>query len=56
MNTCARISLPCVLLVFLTTFALTLPDHTQAEIKYFFIPAIRTSKNDGHDFLMIVPR
>ncbi|HEU5409313.1 MAG TPA: hypothetical protein VFU48_16215, partial [Nitrospira sp.] len=31
------------------------PDQAQAEVKFFPIPAISTSKNDGNDFGLIVP-
>ena len=34
---------------------LTCPNVAQADIKYFPIPAINTSKNDGRDFWLIVP-
>lgn len=44
-----------ILLVLLAAFCSALPDQAQAEVKFFPIPAISTSKNDGNDLGLIVP-
>ena len=44
-----------VLIVFLTANAATLPDCARADVQYFPIPAVSTSKNDGNDTGLIVP-
>jgi len=41
--------------VFLTANAATLPDCARADVQYFPIPAVSTSKNDGNDTGLIVP-
>ena len=47
--------LVAVVLVFLTANAATLPDCARADVQYFPIPAVSTSKNDGNDTGLIVP-
>ena len=42
-------------LVFLGVFCPAFPNGAQAEVKFFPIPAISTSKNDGNDMGLIVP-
>ena len=44
-----------VVIVFLTANAATLPDCARADVQYFPIPAVSTSKNDGNDTGLIVP-
>ena len=44
-----------VALVFLTANAATLPDCAWADVQYFPVPAVSTSKNDGNDAGLIVP-
>ena len=44
-----------VVLVFLAANAITLPDCAGADVQYFPIPAVSTSKNDGNDAGLIVP-
>lgn len=44
-----------VVIVFLTAYAATLPDCARADVQYFPIPAVSTSKNDGNDTGLIVP-
>ena len=43
------------ILTLLGAFCPVFPDRAQAEVKYFPIPAISSSKNDGNDIGMIVP-
>ena len=47
--------LVAVVIVFLTANAATLPDCAQADVQYFPIPAVSTSKNDGNDTGLIFP-
>jgi outer membrane protein assembly factor BamA len=47
--------LVAVALVFLTANAATLPDCARADVQYFPIPSVSTSKNDGNDAGLIVP-
>ncbi|HEV8329508.1 MAG TPA: BamA/TamA family outer membrane protein [Nitrospiraceae bacterium] len=47
--------LVAVVIVFLTANAATLPDCARADVQYFPIPAVSTSKNDGNDTGLIVP-
>jgi outer membrane protein assembly factor BamA len=47
--------LVAVVIVFLTANAATLPDCVRADVQYFPIPAVSTSKNDGNDVGLIVP-
>ena len=44
-----------VALVFLTANAATLPDCAWADVQYFPVPAVGSSKNDGNDAGLIVP-
>ena len=41
--------------LFLGTAWFLPPDSAQAEVQYFPIPAVSSSKNDGNDFGLIVP-
>ncbi len=48
--------LPAILvLILLGSFWPLSPDSAQADVQYFPIPAISSSKNDGNDFGLIVP-
>jgi len=47
--------LVAVVIMFLTANAATLPDCARADVQYFPIPAVSTSKNDGNDTGLIVP-
>ena len=47
--------LVAVVIMFLTANAATLPDYARADVQYFPIPAVSTSKNDGNDTGLIVP-
>jgi outer membrane protein assembly factor BamA len=47
--------LVAVVIVFLTANAATLPDCARADVQYFPIPAVSTSKNDGNDTGLIIP-
>lgn len=47
--------LVAVVIVFLTANAATLPDCARADVQYFPIPAVSTSKNDGNDTGLIGP-
>jgi outer membrane protein assembly factor BamA len=47
--------LVAVVIVFLTANAPTLSDCALADVQYFPIPAVSTSKNDGNDAGLIVP-
>ena len=47
--------LVAIVIVFLTAYAATLPDCARADVQYFPIPAVSTSKNDGNDTGLIVP-
>ena len=47
--------LVAVVIVFLTADAVALPDCARADVQYFPIPAVSTSKNDGNDTGLIVP-
>ena len=51
---CLR-GLVAVVIVFLTANAATLPDCARADVQYFPIPAVSTSKNDGNDTGLIFP-
>ena len=44
-----------VALVFLVANVISLPEHAGADVQYFPIPAVSTSKNDGNDTGLIVP-
>ncbi len=44
-----------VFIVFLTANASTLPDCALADVQYFPVPAVSSSKNDGNDTGLIVP-
>jgi outer membrane protein assembly factor BamA len=44
-----------VVLVFLVASVIAMPDHAGADVQYFPIPAVSTSKNDGNDAGLIVP-
>lgn len=44
-----------VVLVFLVASVVVLPEHVRADVQYFPIPAVSTSKNDGNDAGLIVP-
>jgi outer membrane protein assembly factor BamA len=43
-----------ILVLFVSLFP-SLPDRVEADINYFFIPAVSSSKNDGNDFGLIAP-
>jgi outer membrane protein assembly factor BamA len=47
--------LVAVAIVFLTANAATLPNCVRADVQYFPIPSVSTSKNDGNDAGLIVP-
>jgi outer membrane protein assembly factor BamA len=47
--------LVAVVIMFLTANAATLPDCARADVQYFPIPAVSTSKNDGNDTGLIFP-
>jgi len=47
--------LVAVVIMFLTANAAILPDCARADVQYFPIPAVSTSKNDGNDTGLIVP-
>jgi len=47
--------LVAVVIMFLTANAATLPDCAWADVQYFPIPAVSTSKNDGNDTGLIFP-
>ena len=47
--------LVAVVIVLLTTDAATVPDCARADVQYFPIPAVSSSKNDGSDAGLIVP-
>jgi outer membrane protein assembly factor BamA len=49
-----RFAVSAILVAF-ETLCPVLPDRAQAEVKYFPIPAISSSKNDGNDIGFIVP-
>jgi len=49
---CGRLA---VALVFLVASAISLPEHAGADVQYFPIPAVSTSRNDGNDVGLIVP-
>ena len=44
-----------VVILFLTANAATAPDCARADVQYFPIPAVSSSKNDGNDTGLIVP-
>ena len=44
-----------VALVFLVASVIALPEHAGADVQYFPIPSVSTSKNDGNDVGLIVP-
>jgi outer membrane protein assembly factor BamA len=44
-----------VALVFFVASVISLPEHAGADVQYFPIPAVSTSKNDGNDAGLIVP-
>jgi outer membrane protein assembly factor BamA len=44
-----------VVLVFLAASAIAIPEHARADVQYFPVPAVSTSKNDGNDAGLIVP-
>ena len=44
-----------VALALLVASAISLPEHAGADVQYFPIPAVGTSKNDGNDAGLIVP-
>ncbi len=44
-----------VALALLVASAISLPEHAGADVQYFPIPAVGTSKNDGNDVGLIVP-
>jgi outer membrane protein assembly factor BamA len=44
-----------VVLVFLLASVIALPQYAGADVQYFPIPAVSTSKNDGNDAGLIVP-
>jgi outer membrane protein assembly factor BamA len=44
-----------VALVFLVASAISLPEHAEADVQYFPVPSVSSSKNDGNDAGLIVP-
>lgn len=44
-----------VILVFLAASVIAMPEHAGADVQYFPVPAVSTSKNDGNDVGLIVP-
>ena len=44
-----------VALVFLVASVIALPEHAGADVQYFPVPSVSTSKNDGNDAGLIVP-
>ena len=44
-----------VALALLVASAISLPEHAGADVQYFPVPAVGTSKNDGNDVGLIVP-
>jgi len=44
-----------VVLVLMTANAVVLPDDGGAEVQYFPVPSVSTSKNDGNDAGLLVP-
>lgn len=44
-----------VALVFLAASAMSLPEHAGADVQYFPVPSVSTSKNDGNDVGLITP-
>ena len=48
-------NLIAVVIVFLTANATALPDCARADVQYFPLPAVSTSKNDGNDYGLVVP-
>jgi len=44
-----------VVLVLMTANAVVLPDDGRAEVQYFPVPSVSTSKNDGNDAGLLVP-
>lgn len=55
MKTFVRRSAAGLLLVLWVAFCPVLLDRARADVQYFPIPAISTSKNDGNDLGLIVP-
>ncbi|MBH0202550.1 MAG: BamA/TamA family outer membrane protein [Nitrospira sp.] len=55
MKTFLRCLSVSILLVLCATLYSAVSDLAQAEVKYFPIPAVSSSKNDGNDIGMIVP-
>ena len=47
--------LVAVVILFLVANAAGLPDRARADVQYFPIPSVSTSKNDGNDAGLIVP-
>ena len=47
--------LVAIAIVFLAANAAALPDCARADVQYFPIPSVSTSKNDGNDAGLIVP-
>ena len=47
--------LVAIVIVFLAANAATLPDLAWADVQFFPIPSVSTSKNDGNDAGLIVP-
>ena len=44
-----------VALVFLVASAISQPEHAGADVQYFPVPSVSSSKNDGNDVGLIVP-
>lgn len=44
-----------VALVFLAASAVSLPEDVRADVQYFPVPSVSTSKNDGNDVGLITP-
>ncbi|THJ17353.1 MAG: hypothetical protein CAF42_002965 [Nitrospira sp. CG24B] len=55
MSTCMRSLVRCIACLVLWSVFPIFSDRAGAEVKYFPIPAVSSSKNDGNDIGMIVP-
>ncbi|MEQ1790983.1 MAG: hypothetical protein ABL905_01620, partial [Nitrospiraceae bacterium] len=44
-----------VALLFLAANAISLPEAVRADVQYFPVPSVSTSKNDGNDVGLITP-
>lgn len=44
-----------VVLLFIVVNVIALPEHARADVEYFPVPSVSSSKNDGNDAGLIVP-